>query len=690
MKKKKKWIFPVVCLLIAAFIIALPKIIQNSRDNKENKATIRTAVAGRKDIETTLSGTGTLTSEDSEDIEVPSGVDVTGYLVSNGELVVKGQPLVSVDRDSVQQAIKTCQATIDHLEEKMFALEYNEATRYIMVPATGTVKAIYCKKGDRVADVMLEHGCLGIIEIDGEEWKAQAFTGTVQFVNAQEGQQVLAHNTFIWLDDLSEMSEYDTLLAQHQDYEELMEDLFSMYETGAICAPCDGLIDGIDKEKVKKVQSVSDPELVDKLTELEESERKNNPGSGFPFDFENMPAGFGSGSFPEGFEPGNMPEGFEPGNMPENFSPENFSDSERPQPPAGEAPISAAPAASVSDGEKVLTVTSLTYTGEKQDTIPADKIANIPGGGTGGFPGGGGGFGGIGGINLPDGEQVNLSVDLDKSGTIKFERDGEDVTDKVKFNGGSVIAYTPDGGTSYNIVGIDANALIRAYQQIQQEMMSKLQDMMKSMMGMMGGFGGMGASGTGEEEDDFDMYPLDGEVIMTVTPQATLSIDITIDELDILSAALGQEAQITIDALPGRAYFGTVTKINSEATLNDGGQTKFGATVTMDMDNDLLAGMNASTLITIATKNNVLSVPAKALYEQGTKTMVYTGYDEKEKVLTGSVTVTTGASDGENVEILSGLSEGDSVIFEYEDTVNVDDMTSQPGLSLANMLSGGR
>lgn len=682
MKKKKKWVFPVVCLLIAAWIVALPKIIQYSRSEKENKASIRTAVAERKDIETTLSGTGTLTAEDSEDIEVPSGVDVTGYLVSNGDLVVKGQPLVSVDRDSVQQAIKTCQATINHLEEKMFALEYNEATRYIMVPATGTVKAIYCKKGDRVADVMLEHGCLGIIEIDGEEWKAQAFTGTVQFVNAVEGQQALAHNTFIWLDDLAEMSEYDTLLAQHQDYEDLMEDLFRMYSAGAICAPCDGLIDGIDKEKVKKVQPVSDPELVDRLTELEESERKDDPSGGFPFDPNDMPEGFSAGSFPEGFEPGNLPVGIEQGQMPEGFSPENSGGPARPQPPGGGAPVPAAPAADVSEREKILSVSSLTYSGEKYDMIPAEKIADFPGGGEGGF---GGGPIQIAGIVLPEGDQVNLSVRSgSESGTFSFEKDGEPVTGEVKFDGGGVIAYTSDGGTSYKIVSLDAQALIRAYQSIQQEMMSKLQDMMKQMMGGFGGFG-MGASGSGEEEDNFDIYPLEGDVIMTVTPQATLSIDITIDELDILSAALGQEALITIDALPGRSYSGTVTKINSEATINDGGQTKFGATVTMEMDDDLLAGMNASTLITIAAKNNVLSVPAKALYEQGTKTMVYTGYDAKEKILTGPVTVTTGVSDGENVEILSGLSEGDSVSFEYDDTVNVDEMTAQPGLAMPFM-----
>lgn len=669
MKRKKKWVFPVVCILIAAWIIALPKYIQYSRAKKEEKASILSSKAEVQDISTTLSGTGVLEAEESEEIEVPSGVDVTGYLVSNGDVVTKGQPLVSVDRNSVQQAIKTCQLTIDHLEEKMFALEYNQATRYIMVPATGKVKAIYCKKGDRVEDVMLEHGCLGIIEIDGEEWKAQAFTGTVQFVNAQEGQQVLAHNTFIWLDDLAEMSEYDTLLVQHQDYEDLMEKLFKMYADGAICAPCSGLIEGIDREKVKKVQSVVDEGLVDRLTELEEEERIANPGSGFPFDADAFPEGFSLDSLPEGFVPGDPPEGFEPGQMPDGFTPENLGNAERPQRPENE-PVAADPASAITDGKKLLTVTSLTYTGDKLDRIVAEPVD---------FPGPGGG-------DLPGGTTVNLEAELE-DGAWHFKLDEDnDVTDKVNF-GGSVVATQV--GDQYFIQGTDPKALEEKIKQIQQEMMSKMQEIMNQMMGMMGSFGGfgMGAMSSSTEEDTFEMYSLDGDVIMTVTPQETLSIDITIDELDILSAALDQEALITIDALPGRSYSGTVTEINSAATINAGGQTKFGATVTMPMDDDLLAGMNASTLITIATKNNVLTVPVRALVEQGTKTVVYTGYDEEEKELTGPVEVTTGVSDGEIVEILSGLSEGDIVRYEYDDTVDVDDMTARPGFSMANMYS---
>ena len=165
----------------------------------------------------------------------------------------------------------------------------------------------------------------------------------------------------------------------------------------------------------------------------------------------------------------------------------------------------------------------------------------------------------------------------------------------------------------------------------------------------------------------------------------------TVDELDILSVHPGQEARITIDALPGREYSGTVTEVNTYGTANSAGNSKFSATVEIPVSENLLPGMNASVLITISTTENVLTLPAKALVGKDGKTLVYTGYDEKNGILTGPVEVTTGASDGEIVEILSGLSEGDSVTYEYDDTVNIDTMNVSSGYSsMFAGLGGGR
>ena len=76
--------------------------------------------------------------------------------------------------------------------------------------------------------------------------------------------------------------------------------------------------------------------------------------------------------------------------------------------------------------------------------------------------------------------------------------------------------------------------------------------------------------------------------------------------------------------------------------------------------------MSASIRAHISTAE-VISVPAEALVEKNNKTYCYTSYDKENKTLTGEVEVKTGLSDGKNVEITSGLNEGDQIWYKYAD-----------------------
>lgn len=128
------------------------------------------------------------------------------------------------------------------------------------------------------------------------------------------------------------------------------------------------------------------------------------------------------------------------------------------------------------------------------------------------------------------------------------------------------------------------------------------------------------------------------------------------------------EAEVTLDALTGQSFTGTVTAIGTTGT-NEGGNTKFTVELTMDRTEQMLAGMNASVKIETASSNVETTVPAAALVEDDGKTYVYTEYDEKEETLGGLVEVETGVSDGDLVEITSGLSQGDTYYYEYADTL---------------------
>ncbi len=177
-----------------------------------------------------------------------------------------------------------------------------------------------------------------------------------------------------------------------------------------------------------------------------------------------------------------------------------------------------------------------------------------------------------------------------------------------------------------------------------------------------------GSFGSPTENEEEAVYEVEMSAVCAVTPGERMTIDISVDELDILSLSAGQEASITLDALPGQSFDGSIQKINTEGT-NDGGSTKYTVTVEVDRTNQMLIGMNASVRVQVGTLPDILTVPAAAVYEDGNRTYVYTALDEKTGEPVNAVDVTTGSSDGERIEILSGLTSGDAVYYSYADSI---------------------
>ena len=132
--------------------------------------------------------------------------------------------------------------------------------------------------------------------------------------------------------------------------------------------------------------------------------------------------------------------------------------------------------------------------------------------------------------------------------------------------------------------------------------------------------------------------------------------------------AEGQQATVTLDAISGKRFEGEITSINPTG-INDGGSTKYTVTLKLVRTEDMLGGMNASVQITTKDTDDVLTVPAAALYEEGNQVFVYTDYDEKTDTLRSPVEVATGVSDGTNVEITEGLETGNVVYYRYADAL---------------------
>ena len=147
----------------------------------------------------------------------------------------------------------------------------------------------------------------------------------------------------------------------------------------------------------------------------------------------------------------------------------------------------------------------------------------------------------------------------------------------------------------------------------------------------------------------------------TISPDESMMISISVDELDILSVAEGQSADVTFDALENQTFTGTITGISNTANVN-GGVAKYTVDIEVPKDENMRVGMNASATIKVEDKQDILLLPSIALQERGDSVFVYTEQAE-DGTLSGEVEVETGLSDGTNVEIVNGLSEGDTVYY---------------------------
>lgn len=79
-------------------------------------------------------------------------------------------------------------------------------------------------------------------------WNAAAYSGTVSDILVEEGASVYVGQTLLKLEDPGSSAEYQQLIDQRHEYEALMQELFTMYKTQTITAPCDGIVTGVDTD----------------------------------------------------------------------------------------------------------------------------------------------------------------------------------------------------------------------------------------------------------------------------------------------------------------------------------------------------------------------------------------------------------------------------------------------------------
>lgn len=617
-------------------------------------------------------------------------MELTGWAVSEGDYVEAGQLLATVDKASVLAAIEDVNDLIKTIDSAIQSSRYDTVDSSIRAPREGRVKAIYAEAGKSVADTMTEHGALMLLSLDGlmavdidtaalplgaavtvvlpdgtkqtgrvsavsggtatvtlsdetalpgdtavilldgesagngmlyihSELRVTGFAGTVSRVNVALNAPVSASNNLITLTGTEYTGRYATLLSRRHELEDELQALFTAYETGGVYADSAGRVSGLNEDIVTEDGDSAGSTDASVVT----ASAMSYTGAAY----------------------------------------------------------SPARLLLAAENKRAARLLLLSDTGSASPVSPSEDEAS--GGGDDGETGGG--SGGTGG-ETPDpgtssaeyiGRVSSVTDNGDGTHTLVISYDGGELTvrtadlagktgstDPLGIKQGDILALRFENGALVSVSVYQSSGDTPSDGGTQPGADSAAGGMSGGMSGMAGG---TDASAAAQSESAAD-YTVEETILCTLTPYDTAEIDVSVDELDIRSLAVGQSVSVTFDALPGQGVEGEITAIDPTGE-NDGGSTKYSVTVSVPRSEDMLTGMTASVRRAVEERDDTVVIPAAALNEDASSVFVYTGYDKRSDELTDPVYVTTGLSDGESVEILSGISDGDGYCYRYADTI---------------------
>jgi HlyD family secretion protein len=167
-----------------------------------------------------------------------------------------------------------------------------------------------------------------------------------------------------------------------------------------------------------------------------------------------------------------------------------------------------------------------------------------------------------------------------------------------------------------------------------------------------------------------------GTVLMTIADLSVMEVEVEVDETDVVGVQLGQATNVRVDAFPDVVFKGKVTEIGSSALQKSTATTTqeskdFKVIITLENPSQKLKpGLSASADIVTAEKKGVLAVPIASLVVREKPASDKDKKDAKEEegvylVENSRVKfqlVAKGITGGMNIEVLSGLKEGQEIV----------------------------
>ncbi len=162
--------------------------------------------------------------------------------------------------------------------------------------------------------------------------------------------------------------------------------------------------------------------------------------------------------------------------------------------------------------------------------------------------------------------------------------------------------------------------------------------------------------------------------VVTMADMSSLQLEADVSESSIQKVSIGQSCEIVLDAYPQTRYPGVVDKI--VPTANRSKATILCKIKFLDIDEKVLPEMSAkATFLSkpisreLQTEKPKLLIPQKAIVFKDNQSVVFKVSDNRLIVQN----IKTGASDGSKIEVLNGLSSGDKVVSNPDETLQDGD-----------------
>lgn len=739
---KKKWVIGGVMILLvmiagSRFFLMRSRMNQVAQGNSKISTTVTTST-----IQTSVSGTGSISYADTTDIVVPSSLTVDELLVSEGSNVTAGEVIATVDEASLALCLNEVGEAIAEVDDTISSESSSSTSQTIKAGVAGRVKKIYADEDDSVVDIMKEQGALMLLSADDlmmvtltdvtslavgdevivssgdtttdgtvesvsatstvitfddsvfayeeevtvtdsedttlgtgkayihQEISVVASGGTISSLNVSLNSNVSASTSVFTLTSSAKSAEYMQAVTEREQLVSLLNTLVAIQVNGGITAPVDGMLQTVntsgDSSSSSSTQSSNGGFMMDATDEIT-SESTAEVAQAANVDEQKITEdnAVDMATVVESIDTEATATGIA------QMSTASFGTSTKTQ---AEAPFGLIGGAGFIYG----TTTDMEYADKEDATEWKDCTADKTEVAAGTWY-----------VRVKETDTVGASaavkVEVTAAGTDRSQQSQDSPQD----NSQKKEENTGTSEESKDTTDKEETSSVPSNQQGKND--SSNQENTEDASGGTKTSGGTSASRSGyslsssSSSTATTSSSLETTSMFTIANGDKMMVTMNVDELDIGTMQIGQEAEITLDAIEGETFTGQIVSVSGNAS-SSGGSSQYPVEIVFDKTDEMLSGMNASVEVIIEQAENVLVVPLSAIQDDGNYSYVYTKYDKSTDTLSGKVQVETGLSDDTNVEITAGLAEGDIVYYEMQGSE--DSSSSENGMGGFSMPGG--